>query len=70
MISVEPSTPIRGLEGMKQMSTTIVPGIYDEHFPDRKLMVDTEDAYTAVKRLAAEEGFCRIFFGCGITWHH
>ena len=57
VISVEPSTPIHGLEGMKQMSTTIVPGIYDEHFPDRKLMVDTEDAYAAVKRLAAEEGF-------------
>ncbi len=57
VISVEPSTPIHGLEGMKQMSTTIVPGIYDEHFPDRKLMVDTEGAYAAVKRLAAEEGF-------------
>ena len=57
VISVEPSTPIHGLEGMKQMATSIVPGIYDEHFPDRKLMVDTEDAYTAVKRLASEEGF-------------
>ena len=57
VISVEPSTPIHGLEGMKQMSTSIVPGIYDDHFPDRKLMVDTEDAYAAVKRLAAEEGF-------------
>jgi cysteine synthase B len=57
VISVEPSTPIHGLEGMKQMSTSIVPGIYDDHFPDRKMMVETEDAYTAVKRLAAEEGF-------------
>jgi len=57
VISVEPATPIHGLEGMKQMSTSIVPGIYDDHFPDRKLMVDTEDAYAAVKRLAAEEGF-------------
>jgi cysteine synthase B len=57
VISVEPSTPIHGLEGMKHMATSIVPGIYDDHFPDRKLMVDTEDAYTAVKRLASEEGF-------------
>ena len=57
VISVEPSTPIHGLEGMKHMSTSIVPGIYDDHFPDRKMMVETEDAYTAVKRLAAEEGF-------------
>ena len=57
VISVEPSTPIHGLEGMKHMSTSIVPGIYDDHFPDRKMMVETEDAYVAVKRLASEEGF-------------
>ncbi len=57
VISVEPSTPIHGLEGMKHMATSIVPGIYDDHFPDRKMTVETEDAYTAVKRLASEEGF-------------
>ncbi|MCR4320526.1 MAG: cysteine synthase family protein [Candidatus Brocadiaceae bacterium] len=57
VISVEPSTSIHGLEGMKHMATSIVPGIYDDRFPDRKLMVDTEDAYAAVKRLASEEGF-------------
>ena len=42
---------------MKHMATSIVPGIYDDHFPDRKMMVETEDAYAAVKRLASEEGF-------------
>ena len=57
LISVEPSTAIHGLEGMKQMSTTIVPGIFDNHLPDEKMTVETEDAYAAVKRLAAEEGF-------------
>ena len=57
VISVEPATSIHGLEGMKHMATSIVPGIYDDRFPDRKLMVDTEDAYAAVKRLASEEGF-------------
>lgn len=57
VIAVEPSTPIHGLEGMKHMATSIVPGIYDEHFPDRKISIETEDAYEAVKRLAAEEGF-------------
>jgi len=57
VISVEPATSIHGLEGMKHMATSIVPGIYDDHFPDRKMMVETEDAYAAVKRLAAEEGF-------------
>ncbi|HHT9138848.1 MAG TPA: PLP-dependent cysteine synthase family protein [Candidatus Wunengus sp. YC60] len=57
VISVEPSTAIHGLEGMKHMSTSIVPGIFDNHFPDKKMTVETEDAYAAVKRLAAEEGF-------------
>ena len=56
VISVEPSTSIHGLEGMKHMATSIVPGIYDERFPDRKMSVETEDAYDAVKRLASEEG--------------
>jgi cysteine synthase B len=55
--SVEPATPMHGLEGMKHMATSIVPGIYDDHFPDRKITVETEDAYEAVKKLAAEEGF-------------
>ena len=57
VIAVEPATSIHGLEGMKHMATSIVPGIYDEQFPDRKMMIETEDAYDAVKRLAAEEGF-------------
>ncbi len=57
VIAVEPATSIHGLEGMKHMATSIVPGIYDEHFPDRKIAVETEEAYEAVKRLAAEEGF-------------
>ncbi|NUN24497.1 MAG: cysteine synthase family protein, partial [Candidatus Jettenia caeni] len=57
VIAVEPSTSIHGLEGMKHMSTSVVPGIYDDHFPDKKIAVETEDAYTIIKKLAAEEGF-------------
>lgn len=57
VIAVEPSTSIHGLEGMKHMSTSVVPGIYDDRFPDRKIAIETEDAYTIVKKLAAEEGF-------------
>lgn len=55
VIAVEPATPIHGLEGMKHMATSVVPGIYDEHFPDRKIAVETEDAYESVRSLAAEE---------------
>ena len=56
VIAVEPATSIHGLEGMKHMATSIVPGIYDELFADRNIKVETEDAYEAIKRLAAEEG--------------
>ena len=56
VISVQPDSPLHGLEGLKHMPTSIVPGIYDPSFPDRNLEVKTEEAYAMVKRLAAEEG--------------
>ena len=54
--AVQPDSPLHGLEGLKQMATSIVPGIYDEQFPDLQLEVKTEEAYAMVKRLAREEG--------------
>lgn len=56
IIAVEPSTPVHGLEGLKHMDTAIIPGIYDPKFPDRKLSVDTEDAYRMVSELGQKEG--------------
>lgn len=56
VIGVEPQEALHGLEGLKYMSTSIVPGIYDEAFLDGKIAVRTEDAYEMVRRLAEEEG--------------
>jgi cysteine synthase B len=56
LIAVEPSTSIHGLEGLKHMETAIIPGIYDTKFPDRKIAVDTEDAYKMVSTLGKKEG--------------
>lgn len=56
VIAVEPATSIHGLEGLKHMDTAIVPGIYDPKFPDRKISIDTEDAYKMVKELGQKEG--------------
>ena len=56
VIAVQPDSPLHGLEGLKHMPTSIVPRIYDSHFPDRILDIKTEEAYQQVKRLAAEEG--------------
>jgi cysteine synthase B len=51
--AVEPSTPLHGLEGLKHMATSIVPGIYDPGLHDRHVLADTEDAYRQARFLAA-----------------
>lgn len=56
LLAVQPDSPFHGLEGLKHMPTAIVPGIYDETFPDEILPVCTEDAHAMCRRLAREEG--------------
>ena len=56
VVAIQPDSPLHGLEGLKHMATSIVPGIYDTRFPDHQMEVKTEEAYGMVKRLASEEG--------------
>ena len=56
IVAVLPAEDLHGIEGLKHMATAIVPGIWDEDFPDRQLSVQTEDAYDMARRLALEEG--------------
>jgi len=56
VIAVEPDDALHGLEGLKHMATSIVPGIYHEDALDEKIPATTEDAYAMVYRLAQEEG--------------
>jgi cysteine synthase B len=56
LISVQPHSPLHGLEGLKHMESAIVPPIYDPTLADRDERVSTEDAYGMVLRLAREEG--------------
>lgn len=51
VIGVEPAQPFHGIEGLKHMESSIVPGIYDEAFLDAKIPVETEDAYDAALEL-------------------
>lgn len=55
-ISVQPDSPLHGIEGVKHMPSAIVPGIYDSGLADEQLDVRTEDAHRMVLRLAREEG--------------
>jgi len=54
--AVLPAEDLHGIEGLKHMETAIVPGIWNEQFPDLRLTVRTEDAYTMARRLGLEEG--------------
>jgi cysteine synthase B len=56
IISVQPDSPLHGMEGMKHMATAIVPGIYDPNLADRHMEISTEKAQAMVKRLGREEG--------------
>jgi len=56
LVSVQPESPLHGLEGLKHMESAIVPDIYDAALANRDLRVSTEDAYRLVLQLAREEG--------------
>ncbi len=56
VVAAEPEDAFHGLEGLKHMATSILPGIYDEAAIDRKIGVATDAAYDMVYRLGREEG--------------
>ena len=56
LISVQPESPLNGIEGLKHMETAIRPGIYDESLADEDLRVSTERAFALTRKLATEEG--------------
>ncbi len=57
IVAVEPDGPLHGLEGLKHMATSIVPGIYDPTVHHRVISAQTEAAYAMTRRLAQEEGW-------------
>ena len=56
LIGVQPDGPFHGIEGVKHLATSTVPGIWAPDLADEILSVTTEDAQSAVRRLAREEG--------------
>jgi cysteine synthase B len=55
-ISMQPSSPFHGLEGLKHLATAMVPGIYDAALADENVEVTTEAGQEMAARLALEEG--------------
>jgi cysteine synthase B len=54
--AVEPDDALHGLEGLKHMASSIVPGIYHPEELDGVLPVSTEEAWEICERLSTEEG--------------
>ncbi len=67
-IAMQPDSPLHGLEGMKHMATTLLPGIYDPTAADGQIDISTEDAQEMTLRLAREEGlFVGISSGANVS---
>jgi cysteine synthase B len=67
LVSVQPDSPLHGLEGLKHMATAIVPGIYDPALADEDIGVSTEEAFDLTRRLAREGLFVGISSGANLA---
>ena len=67
LTSVQPDSPLHGLEGLKHMETAIVPGIYDPALADEDLGVGTEDAFEYTRQLARQGLFVGISSGANLA---
>ncbi len=67
LISVQPDSPLHGLEGLKHMDTAIVPGIYDPTLADEDIRVTTEEAFDLTRRLARDGLFVGISSGANLA---
>jgi cysteine synthase B len=56
VIAVEPLEALHGLEGLKHMPSSIIPGIYEERVHDEKLSIATDAGWDMSERLIKEEG--------------
>lgn len=67
LISVQPDSPLHGLEGLKHMATAIVPGIYDPSLADEDIPVSTEAAFELTRQLARTGLFVGISSGANLA---
>src|SRR6266478_2176249 len=67
-ISMEPDSPIHGLEGLKHLPTSRMPGIFDPKLADEQIEIATEEAQAMTRRLAREEGlFVGVSAGANVA---
>jgi cysteine synthase B len=67
-VLMQPDSPLHGLEGMRHVETTIVPGIFDARLADERVEISTEEAQAMARRLALEEGlFVGVSSGANVA---
>jgi S-sulfo-L-cysteine synthase (O-acetyl-L-serine-dependent) len=67
-IAVQPDDAFHGLEGLKHLPTSIVPGIWDPALADKNWGAPTEPSYVLARRLARSEGIL-VGHSCGaVLW--
>ena len=67
-VLMQPDSPLHGLEGMRHVGTTLVPGIFDASLADERVEVSTEEAQAMARRLAREEGlFVGVSSGANVA---
>ena len=67
LISIQPDSPLHGLEGLKHMATAIVPAIYDPALADEDMGVGTEEAFELTRQLARAGLFVGISSGANLA---
>jgi cysteine synthase B len=68
LIAMEPNSPIHGLEGLKHLPTSRMPGIFDPTLADHMVEIATEEAQAMTRRLAREEGlFVGVSAGANVV---
>jgi cysteine synthase B len=67
-VLMQPDSPLHGLEGMRHVETSIVPGIFDAALADERVEVSTEESQETARRLALEEGlFVGVSSGANVA---
>jgi S-sulfo-L-cysteine synthase (O-acetyl-L-serine-dependent) len=67
-VLMQPDSPLHGLEGMRHVETSIVPGIFDDALADERVEVSTEESQEMARRLALEEGlFVGVSSGANVA---
>jgi cysteine synthase B len=56
IIAIEPDDAMHGIEGLKHMESSLVPGIYDRDLPDETLFINTDEAYDMTRKITTVAG--------------